>query len=208
MSPIPVNLASEDQLSETVLRRILVHADREYFVGTAYGHTGYGYLRSTIRGWNAAARGRPFIVLTDLDRYPCPQALILDWLKIPINPNLVLRVAVREIEAWLLADRENFARFLSIPQALVPGAPDTLADPKVALVGLARRSRLRDIRESIVPRLGSTAQQGPDYNGCLARFVNLKWDINHATARSPSLAKAVRKFQSFEPTWPEPVSER
>src|ERR1035441_2055564 len=73
---IPVNLATEDELSEAVLRRLLDHADRGYAIGTAYGRRGFGYLRRTITGWNRAAQFVPFIVLTDLDRRPCPTELI------------------------------------------------------------------------------------------------------------------------------------
>ena len=84
---IPVNLATEDELSEAVLRRLLDHADRGYAVGTAYGRRGFGYLRwGTIAGWNRAARFVPFVVLTDLDLRPCPAELIDDWLTEPLAP--------------------------------------------------------------------------------------------------------------------------
>src|SRR5271163_4824291 len=111
MSPIPINLAVEDELSETVLRAILAFVDREYWIGTTYGRNGYGYLRRTITGWNRAAHGTPFVLLTDLDSSPCPSALIQEWLRVPLHPNLIFRVAVREVEAWLLADARNLARF-------------------------------------------------------------------------------------------------
>ena len=99
MNPIPVNLAVEDDLSEAVLRRLLAHTGRGFAIGTVYGHSGYGYLRSTIHGWNRAARGIPILVLTDLDRYHCPPALIRDWIPLHQDPNLLLRIAVREIES-------------------------------------------------------------------------------------------------------------
>ena len=79
-TPIPVNLAVEDELSEAVIRRLLRHSKRQYAIGTVYGRNGFGYLRKTIAGWNKAARGIPFLVLTDLDTYPCPTALIEDWM--------------------------------------------------------------------------------------------------------------------------------
>jgi hypothetical protein len=94
---IPVNLATEDELSEAVLRRLLDHADRGYAVGTAYGRRGFGYLQSTINGWNRAARFVPFIVLTDLDQRTCPTALIEDWLSEAMQPNLLLRA---DSEGW------------------------------------------------------------------------------------------------------------
>lgn len=117
MSPIPINLAIEDSLSEVVLRRLLAHANREYAIGTAYGRTGFGYLRRTIEGWNRAAKSIPFAVLTDLDMLPCPGELVTSWLPTRHHPNLLLRVAVREVEAWLLADAENLQLILQFTES-------------------------------------------------------------------------------------------
>lgn len=171
MSMIPVHLAVEDELSEAVLRRMLHHSNRGYHVGTTYRRGGFGYLRRTVRGWNRAAVGIPFIVLTDLDQYACPGALIEEWLPEPRQSNLLFRVAVREVESWLIADAENLSKHLAVHRKWLPGHPDALPDPKAALVDAARRSRSSELRNRIVPRPGSTAKQGPDYNGCLVAFV-------------------------------------
>jgi hypothetical protein len=112
-------------------------------------------------------------------------------------------VAVREVESWLLADREGFAQFLGINDVLVPDQPDKVADPKQTLINLARRSRRRALKQSIVPRPGSTAIQGPDYNGCLGDFVRSQWNSNAAKDRSPSLNRAWQRVMSFEPVWPQ-----
>lgn len=201
MSVIPVNIAAEDALSETIVRRLLDYTDRNYAVGVAYGLRGYGYLRGTIRGWNRAARGKPFIVLTDLDRYPCPSALIHEWLPEPQSPNLLLRIAVREVEAWLLADRTNLAKYLSVSPTRVPIRPDSLEDAKASLVDLAANSRSRDIRTGIAPRPGSTAKQGPDYNASLSNFARTHWDIDAARLSSASLARTVERLGVFTPVW-------
>lgn len=79
MNLIPVNLATEDELSEVVLRRLVDHAGR-YAIGTCYRRGGYGYLRRNAAGWNAAAKGVPFVLLTDLDTGSCPLELIESWL--------------------------------------------------------------------------------------------------------------------------------
>jgi hypothetical protein len=202
MSPIPVDLATEDELSESVLRRLLDFVDCEYYVGTAYGRRGFGYLRRTVRGWNEGAKGKPFVLLTDLDDSPCPSALIGQWLDVPLHPNLIFRVAVKEVEAWLLADAHNLAHFLTVRRNLVPLQCDSLADPKQELVSLARQARSGDIRARVVPKNGSTAKQGPDYNACLGGFVRQSWDIDAACCASPSLARAVLKLRSFRPAWP------
>jgi hypothetical protein len=201
MSTIPVHLAVEDELSEAVLRRMLLHLNRGYHVGTTYRRGGFGYLRRTVRGWNRAAAGTPFIILTDLDQYACPRALIEEWLPEPRQSNLLFRVAVREVESWLIADAENLSKHLSVHRKWMPEQPDALTDPKAALVDVARRSRSSDLRNRIVPRPGSTAKQGPDYNGCLVAFVLTTWNIDAARAVSPSLARTVKKLSEFTPTW-------
>jgi hypothetical protein len=198
---IPVNLATEDELSEAVLRRLLDHADRGYAVGAAYGRRGFGYLRATIASWNRAARFVPFVVLTDLDSRPCPGELIDAWLGEPRHPNLVLRVAVREVEAWLLADRSNFAQYLHVSEKWVPEEPDALLDAKAALVDVARRSRSIEVRKRVVPRLSSTATQGREYNACLSEFVRTDWRIREAAAASASLWRTVERLRSFTPVW-------
>lgn len=203
MSVIPIHLAVEDQLSESVARRLLSYVDRNYAIGVAYGREGFGYLRKTITGWNRAAKGIPFMVITDLDRYPCPSALIREWLAEAQSPNLLLRVAVREVESWLLADGTNLARFLAAPDRHVPLHPDTLQDPKASLIALARRSRSKELRSRIVPRTGSTAKQGPDYNSSLSHFVQSSWDISVASSASPSLARTVARLVAFTPDWSE-----
>jgi len=201
MSMIPVNLAVEDALSETIVRRLLDYTDRSYAVGVAYGRRGYGYLRGTIRGWNRAASGIPFIVLTDLDHHLCPTALIQEWLPEPKSPNLLLRVAVREVEAWLLADRTNLANYLSVSPTRVPAEPDSLPDAKASLVDLAGRSRSREVRAGIAPKRGSTAKQGPDYNASLSDFARSHWNINAARLSSPSLARTIARLGVFTPVW-------
>jgi hypothetical protein len=198
---IPINLAIEDELSEAVLKRLLAHAQRDYHVGRSYGRTGYGYLRKTIGGWNQAARGKPFIVLTDLDRAACPPELIRQWLSRPQHPNLLLRVAIREVESWLLADSEKLPGYLNIREDQMPDSPDTLADAKQTLVNLARKSRSVEIRSRIVPKADSTAKQGPDYNACLCSFVGDRWDVDGACQRSPSLRRTVARLATFKPVW-------
>ncbi|MEW6378311.1 MAG: hypothetical protein AB1611_01755 [bacterium] len=163
--PISIDIAVEDSLSEAVLRKVIDQSGRHWQVGTCHQRGGFGYLKQKIEGFNSAAKGKPFLVLTDLDRADCPIALIQEWLTVPRHPDLLFRVAVREVESWLLADRTGLAQFLGIQESLVPGDPDTIPDPKQCLISLARKSRYRALRSDIVPLPGSTAKQGRNYNG-------------------------------------------
>jgi len=201
MSPIPRNLAVEDALSEAVLRQMLKRCGQMYAVGTVYSRGGYGYLKKTIRGWNAAARGTPFLLVTDLDSAACPSALIEEWLSVPKHDNLLFRIAVHEVEAWLLADSKGLATYLAVKPGLVPKRPEALPDPKRSLVELASVSKRKQIREDIVPRRGSTAQQGPGYNNCLSEFDQSTWDVELAANNAKSLRRTLDRLSTFRPVW-------
>lgn len=201
MTIIPVYIATEDELSEVVLTRLLVFTNRAYSIGTAFRRGGYGYLKRTIEGWNRAAASRPMMILTDLDKAPCASKLISDWLEQPVHPNLVIRIAVREVESWLLADSRGLATYLRVNARLIPEHPDELPDPKAILIGLAEKSRSNEIKSRLVPKRNSTAKQGPDYNSCLAGFVTNSWNIESAVERSPSLRRAVARYTMFTPYW-------
>jgi hypothetical protein len=204
-SPIPLNLAVEDPLTESLFAKILGTIPITYATRTIYNCGGYGYLRQNINGFNNAAKGVPFLIGTDLDRYECPAALIQEWLIHPKHNNLLIRIAVREAEAWILADKENLARFLGIRPALVPDDVERIADPKGELIELARRTRRRELREDICPPAHSTRKVGPNYNARWAAFVLQQWDPSVARERAESLARAIDCLVTFRPTWPEPV---
>ena len=197
--PIWVNIAVEDSLSDSVLRRLLASSGKRYEVAQSFSRGGFGYLKSTIKGFNVAARGTPFVVLTDLDSAPCASGLIEQWLPVPRHHNLLFRVAVREVEAWLLADRANLAVHLAVAESHIPRDPDALRDPKQKLIEAAKKSRRREIREAIVPARNTTAKQGPDYNDFLGRFVAGSWDPATAKNSSESLNRAIKCLNEFVP---------
>jgi hypothetical protein len=154
-----------------------------------------------INGFNNAAKGIPFLIGTDLDSYECPAALINDWLRTPQHHNLLVRVAVREAEAWVLADKDNFANFLGIRSSLVPDDIENVLDPKAKLIQLARRAPRRQLREDICPPTNSTRKVGPNYNARLAGFVQLHWNPEIARQRAESLARAIDRLMDFRPSW-------
>lgn len=202
MGPYAISLAVEDQLSEAVLKKILSIAEDRFFVARCYSRGGFGYLKKNIGGFNNAAKGCPFLVLTDLDTSECPPVLIKEWLPHPKHHNLLFRIAVRAVEAWLLADGNGFTGYLGISRK--GGARldvESLKDPKRRLIELAQKSRKRSLREAIVPSSKSDARQGPDYNGALISFVNEFWDIRAAMENSISLKRAVKAVIDFKPVF-------
>lgn len=203
IDPIPINLAVEDSLTESLTLKIL-HST-SYALRTIYNRGGYGYLKRNINGFNNAAKGIPFLVGTDLDQYECPPVLIADWLYAPKHPNLLIRVAVREAEAWVLADRDGFAKFLGIRAVLIPPDVEALPNPKETLIGLARRSKRKNLRDDLCPRAGTTSRIGPNYNGQLAHFVSETWNPHAAKLNSNSLKRTMDRLTAFRPTWAHPA---
>lgn len=198
-SAISIHIAVEDRLSEAVLRTLLRQSGRPYYVGTVYGGRGFGDLKRMARGFNLASAYTPFVLLADLDSADCPPVILDAWLSHPKHPNFIFRVAVREVEAWVLADRGAFAKFCGIPASAVTNRPDDLTNPKAELIRLAGRSRYRLVREDLCPPSGSTRVQGPGYNARLVEFVASKWMAERAAVHSPSLARSLTRIREFEP---------
>lgn len=196
---IPIILAVEDLLGEVFAQELLKGSGRKFAVGNCLGHKGFGYLKKNVRAFNKSAKGIPILVLTDLDRGKCAPLLIADWLQNPKDNNLIFRVAVREIESWLLADRDSIAKFLGLSLSDLPLNPDEILDPKALVIMLAEKSRKRNVRKAIVPARKSTAKIGPDYNGMLSFFVQSEWSLKNAIKYSPSLFRAYEAIKAFEP---------
>ena len=190
MSASVLSAAVEGLVDEAVLRRIVEQAGGE--TGTVYGHRGKTYLRRRISGFNQAARYSPWVVLVDLDEdAECAPTLRAEWLPDPAS-GLCFRVAIREVEAWLLADAETLAHFLSVARRAVPDDPESLAHPKAAMVNLGRRSRRGAIRKDMVPRRGSGRAVGPAYTSRLVEFASTAWRPEVAAERCDSLKRAIR----------------
>lgn len=190
-----VALATEDELSEAVGRRLLTEA-HHLQVGLLLRKGGSGYLRSRVTSWCALARQQPVLLLTDLDRSDCPRSLLQDWLGELHHPeDFIFRIAVREVEAWLLADHEAMQRLLGKKWQL-PSNPDALPDPKQQLLQLAKRAK-RDVRRDLVADRGAIAAQGIAYNARLCEFVSNDWDPQRASTRSESLRRARRRIDEL-----------
>ena len=198
MSLNSVILAVEDTLSDAVSTKILRHFGIEIHVRIPNTYQGNTYLRRRAEGLNKSAKGPPYVFMfTDLDSpKSCPPDLIQSWVKAPLNPGFFLRVAVMEIESWIIADRGALAAFLSIPVGRIPSAPDDIPQPKEFLVSLARRSKKKSLRDQLVPsRRAVTARVGPEYNSRLSQFVREDWNLERAALVSPSLKRTIDRIR-------------
>lgn len=186
---VSISAAVEGPVDEAVVRKLIAHVGAH--PGPVYGKNGKPALRKKFNGYNNAARHAPWLVLVDLDNdADCAPSLRQDWLPHPA-PSMCFRIAVREVEAWLMADPETLAKYLGVARSKVPDEPEALTNPKDEMVKLARQSRRRAIREDMVPRLDSGRRVGPAYTCRVVEYARTHWRPEIAAARSDSLRRAI-----------------
>ncbi len=187
---VMINAAVEGILDEAVATQLIAHAGGK--PGQVYVKNGKPALCQRINGYNKAAVNTPWLVLVDLDRdADCAPPFCNRWLPEP-SPRMCFRVAVRAVEAWLLADAEALATFLGVARGKVPAYPETLPDPKETMVNLARDSRRREVRADMVPGETSGRRVGPAYTSRMIEFVDRHWRPAVAAESADSLARAIR----------------
>lgn len=194
---IQLNIVYEDELSEAIMKRLLSFFPNKYFVSESYNKRGFAAIKRDLRSYNQAAQYTPFFILTDLDQNECPPTLIREWVTFNWHPHLIFRVAVRESESWVMADRQGFAKFAAVALKHVPDNPDILNDPKATLFEIIKRSKKRELREDVLPRYEDD-RMGPNYNGALSSFVMQSWDVKNAIQFSPSLKRAYNHLHIFQ----------
>ena len=198
-----VTLAIEDPLSDAVAKRLIHDYCPGVEVTETLGNQGIGYIRRRMRDLNEIALNQnPVLVLADLDRQGdcAPNRVTQLKGRLAIAPHLLIRIAVLEIESWILADREGIAKWLGIANSVVPSAPESLEDPKRILVQLALRSRSRRLREGLSPsEVRGTHRAGPNYNEMTGDFVSRQWNPEAARRNAPSLDRAINRISELTP---------
>jgi len=181
----------EDALSESVARMLVAEAGFDLMQCTFTGKRGLGFLKSNLPSYFSAAKRRPVFLVTDLDDAACAPSLVVEWMRGKVRAqNFMLRVAVREIEAWLLADRTGINRFLGIPLKRIARAPEEVADPKKELLLLAKGASA-ERRRGLIRTEGAEVFRGLNYNRILGDFVADGWSSERAAVASASLRKAI-----------------
>ncbi len=188
-----VYLAAEDALGLAFGRRLLrewpvLHVCREK------DGQGFGNLRRDASKYcRMAQNGVPVLLITDLDLFACPRAMVEAWLGpgwCPI-PGFMLRICVREVEAWLLADPGPLARLFGLGHDQFPTRPELLPDPKAVLLRLAGRAPAgARRRQQLLPARGSKSPIGIGCNPVLVRVVDQELNLDVAASAAPSLGRA------------------
>ena len=200
-TPVTVTAAIEGVVDEAVAKRLIAHVGGQ--TGKINGRKGKSLLKKGIEGYNEGARNSPWLVLVDLDT-GCALQLRNDWLPAPAAL-MCFRIAVHEVEAWLLADAETLAEYLKVRASRVPPNPERLPDPKDSVVALARQSTSKTIGREMAQssgrrsggRPGNLWRPGPGYNSRLAEYARDRWRPGVAARRSDSLRRAIAGLRTL-----------
>ncbi len=158
-------------------------------------------MRVRLKAFCNIARYKKVLLLTDLDKKPCARDLITDWYgqaRIAQPPDqLMFRVAVHEIESWILADDQALKSYMGIGnKAKGVKNPDSILDPKKELLKLASDAS-RDIKADMLPQSGAIASVGIGYNARMCAFVSKVWDPRRASQKSDSLRRACNRLKQW-----------
>ncbi len=192
-----VTIATEGFVDAAIARRLLRECGLE--AGPEYGRKGKGHIDANIARYNqASASTGPWLVLRDLDNdAPCGGVLARRLLKSPA-PKMRLRIVVRAIESWLLADFESLAKTFDLRASAKSRFDDRTQHPKMTMLDLLAESKSMAVRRAMVRVSPNGAKEsGALYNSNLASYVDAHWRPKSAAKNSSSLAKALARVEEL-----------
>lgn len=193
-------IVTEGALEFSVAKKILLSTGADIANLRWIDKRGKDAFWADVSKFNCASQHLDYVIgVADLEGVVCASKLLNKHLpKAQHESRFFLRIAVRMIESWLLADRISISRFLDVSDSLIPVSPDGEQNPKQTLVNLARKSRNSVIRRDLVPKAGRSAAVGPGYLSTVSQYVEKKWDPIRASAASPSLKKTVDALRAIK----------
>ena len=201
-----IYIVGEDVVTKAVILRLLSHCDLHPDVEERPARG--GEIKQKIPAFNALSRSYPVVLLTDLDACDCAPKLKNQLLGgQTCNTNFIINIAVDEAEAWLMADRHNFASYFKIPLQSIPQAQPKKQGGRKALIemdfpvkssfllthSLALQSTDADVRQKV----GRTDRncKGREYNSSLLPFIRQHWDVDEARKNSDSLDRMIKRIE-------------
>lgn len=196
-----INLVVEGKADEYVMLALfghfnlpspLIRTNRPYQVGGKKDDS-----IATLQKWNEAAKWDYWVVIIDMDNASDCVAEYKKLLLPNSSEKMIFRIAIRKIESWILADAEAVAFYLGIKQTLVPTNPETLPDPKASLMSLVYKSKRKDIKEDMLPKVG--LKQGARYTERIKDLLQY-WRPEIAQQSSESLMRCIRALSTIPKT--------
>lgn len=200
MSRPPIRLAGEGHLDLAVLNRLACDAGFE--PAESYGRRGKSFVDQRLAAWNTAAQWQPWLVLRDLDQDAECAGALRESLVPRLANFMCFRIAVPEVENWLLADHDGCITHLGFRDHDIPEVIDEIVEPKQILLQAAAKSANEDIRDGVVVRpRGGKLEEGDNYNALLSAFVTRNWRPRIAATRCNSLRRARIRLAELATRW-------
>lgn len=159
---------------------------------------GSGHIDAGLARWSRPSNTSPMLVLRDwdsADNVGCAPELRMKIAGEACPPNVAVRIVVRAMESWLMADYNAACEYFRTSK--IPHNPEQVERPKLALVEACRRSKLRVIRDGMTPRNGSGGAVGTDFALLIADFARNHWDPQRARLNAPSLSRAIVRLEDL-----------
>jgi hypothetical protein len=200
-----IDIVGEDDVTRAIIEKAIKVYRGDLIIGS-YRPARGGKIKKIAPVYKSL--NSPFIVLTDLDNYSCPPELITDWFgKTTLNKQYLFRIAYREAESWLMADRRGFSKWLGVKIDLIPESQ--IIDKRKNIFELefpykpslymmreiVPRSSKKEMIENLSPKEG--ARKGPAYNSSIIPFIKNIWDIENASNNSYSLKKTIERIMDY-----------
>ena len=139
----PINLVVEDELGEQMIRVLLCPKRTLFSNRSGLWKAWKRLLKKDIAGVSTTRQRAYRILFSPISMpEPCATFLIEDWFNCPIaeypkrrrNGNLLFRIAVHEVESWIMADRSPSPNFLAFRFIKFQLQTDDIPDPKKFLI--------------------------------------------------------------------------
>lgn len=188
-------LVGEDELCCALGARLVEHMLPDWTLAVEpINKRGVSKLKTDLpRYLLQALHVQPVLCVADTDG-ACPVTLRQQWLPQTVPQGFLLRLAVTESEAWVMADRPAFAKAIGVSEASVPRDPEHLIDAKREVLRLAARSSKRRVKEEMLS-LQDVNKPGTGYNKHLCSFVRQGWRASVARESSESLDRAIQALE-------------
>lgn len=190
-----IALIAEDTLCQAIGERLIGDVLGWTFAISPINCGGVSRLLSQLDRYQTLARLYPVLCIADTDRR-CAVELLEKHRPPNLSARFLFRLAVPEIESWILADNKGFAEHFRVPESRLPRKPDELQDAKLTILRLIQKSKSKLYRDEMISAYDRN-KLGTGYNLHLSSFVREKWAVEEAGKRSDSLARSVQRLQEL-----------
>lgn len=215
MADIRVYISGEDPVTIAVIERLLNYVSAHFSVIMQLPARG-GQVKSKIPQFNRLAQSNPVVMLVDVDAGCAPLLKQKLFEGMEQSSQFLFNVSVDETEAWLMADRQNFASHFGIDVNKIPESVFLKQGGRIGRLEmnfsyksslylthtLAPLSTKKEIREQVAVTNSNGRTKGKEYNNALVPFIKNDWNIEAAKENSDSLQRMIRRLEELVKNYP------